>query len=67
MCSKKGILSSMKIIVTHNSPDWDAITAVWLIKRFLPNWENAEVQFVPAGDRIKNSEFRIQNSEFLFV
>lgn len=48
----------MKIIVTHNSPDWDAITAVWLIKRFLPNWTDADVKFVPAGDRIgkiKNS------------
>ena len=53
----------MKIIVTHNSPDMDAITSVWLIKRFLPGWENAIVQFVLAGERFKNSEFRIQNSE----
>lgn len=43
----------MKIIVTHASPDWDAITSVWLLKRFLQNWENAKVVFVPAGDRIK--------------
>jgi len=42
----------MKIIVTHASPDWDAITSVWLLKRFLEGWENAEVQFVPAGERI---------------
>lgn len=44
----------MKIIVTHASPDLDAITSVWLIKRFLPNWENALVQFVPAGEKIGN-------------
>ncbi|MGH7246006.1 MAG: hypothetical protein ACREGI_03665 [Candidatus Levyibacteriota bacterium] len=42
----------MKVIVTHASPDWDAITSVWLLRRFLPNWNNAKVQFVPAGDRI---------------
>ncbi len=48
----------MKIVVTHASPDWDAITSVWLIKRFLPNWENASVMFVPAGERIKNSKIQ---------
>ena len=43
----------MKIIVTHTSPDMDAITSIWLIKRFLPGWEKAEVQFVQAGERIQ--------------
>lgn len=42
----------MKIIVTHISPDWDAITSVWLVKRFLSGWQDATVQFVPAGERI---------------
>ncbi len=42
----------MKIIVTHSSPDWDAIASVWVLKRFLPGWENASVQFVPAGQRV---------------
>lgn len=41
--------SIMKIIVTHISPDLDAIASVWLIKRFLPGWTNAKVEFVPAG------------------
>lgn len=45
----------MKIIVTHTSPDWDAITSVWLIKRYLHGWEEATVQFVPAGESLKNS------------
>lgn len=53
----------MKIIVTHTSPDWDAITSVWLLKRFLPGWEEAKVEFVPAGERVRNSGFRIQNLE----
>ncbi len=44
----------MKYIVTHSSPDLDAITSAWLIKRFLPGWENANIQFVPAGERIGN-------------
>lgn len=52
----------MKIIVTHTSPDWDAIASVWLIKRFLPNWENAKVMYVPAGERIKNSKMKIPNN-----
>lgn len=42
----------MKIIVTHSSPDMDAITSIWLIKKFLPGWENAIVRFVPAGERL---------------
>ncbi|MDP3726998.1 MAG: hypothetical protein Q8Q96_01625 [bacterium] len=45
----------MKIIVTHASPDLDAITSVWLIKKFLPGWESAEVRFVPAGERLGSS------------
>ncbi len=39
----------MKIIVTHLSPDLDAITAVWLIKRFYKGWQGAVIRFVPAG------------------
>jgi len=47
----------VKIVVTHHSPDWDAITSVWLIKRFLPGWEEASVEFVPAGSRLKNQPY----------
>jgi hypothetical protein len=42
----------MKIIVTHTSPDWDAITSVWLLKKYLGGWQDAEVRFVPAGQRL---------------
>ena len=41
----------MKIVVTHTAPDWDAIGSVWLIKRYLPGWQDAKVEFVPAGTR----------------
>lgn len=41
----------MKIVVTHASPDLDAITSVWLIHKFLPGWDGAAVEFVPAGTR----------------
>src|SRR5579883_1834110 len=53
----------MKIVVTHNSPDWDAITSVWLIKRYLPGWETAEVKFVPAGQRLNNIQFPKANDQ----
>ncbi len=46
----------MKIIVTHTAPDMDAVTSVWLIKRFLPGWEEADVQFVPAGTRLAGAK-----------
>lgn len=37
------------------SPDWDAISSVWLIKKHLAGWQNAKVVFVPAGQRIPRS------------
>ncbi len=40
----------MKTIVTHISPDLDAIASSWLLKRYLPEWDNAEHAFVPAGE-----------------
>lgn len=45
----------MKIIVTHMSPDWDAITSVWLLKKYLSGWQDADVKFVPAGQRLPGS------------
>jgi hypothetical protein len=54
----------MKIVVAHLSPDLDAIASVWIIKRFLPGWIDADVEFVPAGSRsekVKNHpEFETQ-------
>lgn len=35
----------MKKIVAHTNPDLDAVVSVWLIKRFLPGWEEAEIDF----------------------
>lgn len=43
----------MKTIVTHLSPDLDALTAVWLIKRYLLGWKNSEVKYVPAGKTLE--------------
>jgi len=50
----------MKIIVTHISPDWDAISSVWLLKKYLAGWQEAEVRFVPAGQRV--GELKTQKS-----
>jgi len=37
----------MKTIVLHICPDLDAITSSWLLMRYLPEWEDAEVVFTP--------------------
>src|SRR5260221_1621815 len=57
------ILSTMKIIVTHMSPDWDAITSVWLLKKYLAGWQDAAVKFVPAGQRLNNIKLKSENVE----
>lgn len=38
-----------KIIVTHINPDPDAITSVWLLRRYENDFEKAKVEFVNAG------------------
>jgi len=38
-----------KVIVTHINPDLDAMTAVWLLRRFGPEFKDAVVKFVYAG------------------
>lgn len=44
----------MKTIVTHLSPDQDAICSIWLLKRFFPGFSDARVEFVPAGQTLSN-------------
>ena len=39
-----------KIIVTHYSPDFDGIPAIWLLRKFHPDFKNAKLAFVPAGE-----------------
>ncbi len=43
----------MKTIVTHIGPDLDAITSVWLVKTFFPDWAEAALAFVPAGTTLE--------------
>ena len=44
-----------KIIVTHAGPDLDALTSIWLLRRFLPGWERAKVNFVTAGETFRGA------------
>jgi hypothetical protein len=44
----------VKTVVTHVSVDLDAVAAIWLIKRFVPGWEEAESVFVSAGLTLDN-------------
>lgn len=46
---QKRYTKTVKTIVTHIGPDLDAICAVWLVKTFYPEWEEAALAFVPAG------------------
>ena len=45
-----------KTIVTHMSPDLDAVTAIWLVKRFMPEWEEATHAFVQAGETLEGKD-----------
>jgi len=42
----------MKVIVTHKSPDMDGISSIWMIKKYFQGWENAILEFVPAGEKL---------------
>jgi hypothetical protein len=39
----------VRTIVTHVSPDWDALTAAWLLKRYAGGFQDAEVVLVNTG------------------
>ena len=43
---------AQKTIVTHVSPDFDGIPAIWLLKKFHPDFANAKLAFVPAGQTL---------------
>lgn len=61
-----------KLIVTHHAPDLDAITSVWLLKRFdSQKYADAKVAFVNPGDTISleeaEKEFNCQLHEITHV
>ena len=39
-----------KLIVTHISPDFDGIPAIWLLRKFHPDFSDAKIAYVPAGE-----------------
>lgn len=43
-----------KTIVTHISPDFDGIPAIWLLKKFHPKFADAKIAYVPAGSTLNN-------------
>lgn len=46
-------MSSRKLLVTHHTPDLDAIGAVWMLKRFVSQeFASAKIAFVNPGDTI---------------
>jgi hypothetical protein len=50
-------MSDRKLIVTHHAPDLDAISAVWLFKRFdSQHFADAKIAYVNPGDTITLEE-----------
>ncbi|MBD3279123.1 MAG: hypothetical protein GF390_00240 [Candidatus Pacebacteria bacterium] len=50
-------MSPRQLIITHHAPDLDAVTAVWLLKRFDPqNYADAQVAFVNPQEKISAPE-----------
>jgi len=49
----------MKQILTHINPDLDAVCSCWLIRRFLPDWDKAEIGFVKSGKAKKNDDIDV--------
>jgi nanoRNase/pAp phosphatase (c-di-AMP/oligoRNAs hydrolase) len=48
---------SRKLLVTHHTPDLDAVGAVWLLKRFVSQeYATAKIAFVNPGDTISANE-----------
>ncbi len=42
----------MKVLVGHKAPDLDVIASFWLIRKYLPGWNEARFEFVPAGEKL---------------
>ena len=55
-----------KIIVTHFNPDLDAISSVWLLRKFDQDFKDAKVVFVPAGETYKNIKVD-EDEDFIHV
>lgn len=42
-----------KLVVTHMNPDLDAVTAVWLVRKYFPGFSDSQIKFMPAGEALK--------------
>lgn len=58
---------AQKTIVTHHSPDFDGIPAIWLLKRFHPAFGDAKIAFVPAGSNTLNNQPVDSNPDVVHV
>jgi hypothetical protein len=53
-----------KLIVTHHAPDLDAVSSVWLLKRFdSQHYANAQIAFVNPGEEITLEEAEEQGHQ----
>ncbi len=61
---KPVIAKPVKMIVTHQNPDLDAIGAIWLFFRFgVKGFEGAQKYFVPAGEEVDEATLKAKEIE----
>ncbi len=49
-------MSSRKLLVTHHSPDLDAIASIWVLKRFdTQHYGDAKLDFVNPGEKLSDA------------
>lgn len=51
-----------KKLITHINPHLDDIAAIWLLKKYLPDFANAEIDFISA-----DNQHQIESDDLLFV
>ena len=53
----------MKTLVTHINPHLDDISAIWLFKKFFPEFRDAEINFINAS---RDAAFKEETDEKIF-
>ncbi|MCL4366280.1 hypothetical protein M1437_03575, partial [Patescibacteria group bacterium] len=54
----------MKTLVTHINPHLDDIAAIWLFKKFHPDFKDAKIEFISAS---RNQAAKEENEEKIFL
>lgn len=53
----------MKVLVTHINPHLDDISAIWIFKKFHPEFRDAQIEFIPAS---RDAALKEQSDDKIF-